>query len=99
MVQLYRQRLGAATLSADGVDLEELARLAVEAGCVGLVRYIAECGQEVEPEHPFWRGLLDALPWEPPHITRLIAMTGITRKGPGIVRQWIRPSGMDANER
>ena len=97
VVKLYRQRLGAATLSAEGVDPAELARLAQEAGCAALVRYIADCGRDVEPEHAFWEELLRLIPREDPppdrpHVTRLIAMTGITRLGPGIVRQWIRAS-------
>jgi len=93
---LYRQRLGAATLSAAGVDPSALAGLATEEGCAGLVRSIAECGRDVEPESPFWKQLLDTLPWEAPpedrpHITRLIAMTGITRGNVGIQRRWLRP--------
>jgi len=97
VVQLYRQRLGGATASADGVEPAELAQLAMEEGCGALVRYVAVCGQDVEPGNGFWGEVLHLLPWEEPpedrpHITRLIAMTGITRKGPGIVRQWIRPA-------
>jgi hypothetical protein len=96
VVALYRQRLGGATASAEGVDPAELVRLAMEEGCAALVRYVAECGRDVEPGNGFWEELLRLLPWEEPpedrpHITRLIAMTGITRKGPGIIRQWIRP--------
>ncbi len=93
---LYRQRLGSALLSSPEVDPTELATLARHEGCADMVRYIAECGQEVEPEERFWDDLLSLLPdmpppAKPPHITRLIAMTGITRQGVGIVRQWIRP--------
>lgn len=96
VVRLYRQRLGAATLSAAGVDPSALAALATEESCTGLVRYIAECGRDVEPGNPFWPRLLDALPWEAPpedrpHITRMIEMTGINRGKVGIQRRWLRP--------
>ena len=63
---------------------EDLEKLALARG----LRYYARPGELEE--------LLHLLPWEEPpedrpHITRLIEMTGITRKGPGIVSQWIRP--------
>jgi hypothetical protein len=62
------------------------------------VRYVAEAGQKFEPENRFWRELIAALPVTVPpksgvmpHPTRFVAMTGFTRKGPGLVVEWQRP--------
>jgi hypothetical protein len=63
-----------------------------------VVRYIALCGRQVEPENAFWQELLRRLPElraptvdTLPHITRFVAMTGVTRRGRETVMQWIRP--------
>ena len=92
-------RLGAAMLGAQGNNPVEIAHLAAMERSEGIVRYIAECGQKFEPANSFWERLLDYLPALPapkssvvPHPTRFVAMTGITRRGPEIVTEWIRPS-------
>lgn len=91
-------RCGAAMLGAGGNNSRRLARLAVMERCVGPVRYVAEAGRRFEPENTFWPELLDALPLVPslksgvmPHPTRFVAMTGFTRRGPGLVVEWQRP--------
>ena len=91
-------RLGAAMLGASGNSPERIAGLALEERSEQLVRYVAEAGHRFEPANPFWNCLLALLPvTEPPdssvvpHPTRFVAMTGITRRGVGIVTQWIRP--------
>ena len=91
-------RVGAAMLGAVGNDIAVLKRLAVTERCVPAVRYIAAGGLQFEPENPFWRRLLDQLPEAQPvkdgvmpHPTRFVAMTGFTRKGPGLVVEWQRP--------
>lgn len=94
---LLRQRMGAAMLSARDVDPQELAELAESEGCAGLVRYIAECGQDVEPDEDFWELLLAKIRSHPygdttqPHPTRLFEMTGISRGHIGIQKRWLRP--------
>ncbi len=94
-----RIRIGAAMLAADGNQPESLADLALRERTGSIVRYIAECGHDVEPENPFWDELLELLPAGDsappagilPHPTRFVAMTGITRAGVGTIKQWIRP--------
>ncbi len=95
----YRLRLGAAMLAAKGNSPPKIARLAIEERCEVVVRYIALCGKKVEPQNPFWDELLTLLPVMPmpaldllPHITRFVAMTGVTRHGRETVMQWIRPN-------
>ncbi len=89
-----RQRIAAAVLSAPDVEPRNLAELAVRARCAPIVRWIALCGEEVEPENAFWRELLAALPdvenpERAPHPTRFVEMTGITRNHVGIQKRWI----------
>lgn len=91
-------RCGAAMLGAEGNDPRRLARLAVMERSVVPVRYVAEAGRRFEPEERFWREVLEALPASPPpkqgvlpHPTRFVAMTGFTRRGPGLVVEWQRP--------
>ncbi len=93
-----RIRMGGAMLAASGNDPALLARLAIGERCERVVHYIASLGLKVEPQNPFWDGLLRLLPeFEPPrpdllpHITRFVAMTGVTRNGRETVMQWIRP--------
>jgi hypothetical protein len=93
-----RIRMGGAMLAASGNDPALLARLAVGERCERVVHYIASLGFKVEPQNPFWDELLRWLPeFEPPrpdllpHITRFVAMTGVTRNGRETVMQWIRP--------
>jgi hypothetical protein len=94
-----RLRMGAAMLAAEGNSPESIACLARRERSEAVVRHIALCGKEVEPQNPFWDRLLSLLPAslpdpEPdvlPHSTRFVAMTGITRNGVGNLKQWIRP--------
>jgi hypothetical protein len=92
-------RCGAAMLGAAGNDPRRLARLAAMERAVVTVRYVAEAGRRFEPENKFWGELLAALPSSLPprdgvfpHPTRFVAMTGFTRKGPGLVIEWQRPT-------
>jgi hypothetical protein len=96
---MQRLRMGAAIMAADGNDPKTIARLAKWERSESIVRHIASCGHQVEPNHPFWSQLLEALPESPPypadtlpHRTRFVAMTGITRAGKEPLMQWIRPS-------
>jgi hypothetical protein len=91
-------RCGAAMLGAAGNNPGRLARLAVLERSETPVRYVAEAGQKFEPENRFWRELIAALPVTVPpksgvmpHPTRFVAMTGFTRRGPGLVVEWQRP--------
>lgn len=94
-----RLRMGAAMLAAEGNRPESLAGLALRERCGMVVRHIAACGHDVEPENPFWSRLLEQLPADAtapradvlPHPTRFVAMTGLTRNGAGNLKQWIRP--------
>ena len=93
-----RIRMGGAMLAASGNDPMMIARLAFMERCERVVHYIASLGFKVEPQNPFWDGLLRLLPeFEPPrpdllpHITRFVAMTGVTQNGRETVMQWIRP--------
>jgi hypothetical protein len=94
-----RLRMGAAMLAAEGNSPQSIASLALRERCETVVRHIASCGHEVEPENPFWDKLLGLLPashsvLKPdalPHSTRFVAMTGISRNGVGNLKQWIRP--------
>lgn len=96
-------RLGAAMLSAEGNEPDQIAQLAIMERCERVVRYIAEAGQRFEPHNPFWPRLLQRLPpGAPPksgvlpHPTRFVAMTGFTRRGLETVVEWIRPTPVEA---
>ncbi len=92
-----RLRMGAAMLGAEGIQAREVVRRARMERCESVVRHIAQCGGQVEPDNPFWKSLLEGLPesepkpWVLPDITRFVAMTGVTRHGSETVMQWIRP--------
>lgn len=94
---LMRQRMGAAMLSASDVNPADLIQLAQREGCMPILRHIAKCGVEVEPENGFWLALLDETTGIEvpdhgmPHPTRFIEMTGLERGGIGIRRHWVRP--------
>ena len=95
----HRLRAGAAMLGAENNSPQRLAEIAKHERCETVVRYIGECGRQVEPENAFWQALLQRLPDVPPppvdtlpHITRFVAMTGFTRYGRKTVMQWIRPA-------
>jgi hypothetical protein len=94
-----RLRVGAAMLAARGNSPVRLARLARQERCEMVMGYIAECGKHVEPGNSFWTELIALLPeaqapgpWLLPHITRFVAMTGLTRRGRETIMQWIRPA-------
>ncbi len=96
---LRRLRMSAAMLAAEGNRPERVARLACRERCEPVVRHIGQCGMKVEPDNPFWGTLLDMLPKVPPtrpdvlpHLTRFVAMTGLSRRGKGSFMQWIRPT-------
>jgi hypothetical protein len=96
---LLRLRMGAAMLAADGNRPESIARLARQDRSERIVRHIAQCGMEAEPRNPFWTALMDLLPLFPPmrpdalpHLTRFVAMTGLSRAGKGTSLMWIRPT-------
>lgn len=102
---LNRLRMAGALLAADDISVKKLVHLARQERCESIIGYIAQCAVMVEPENPFWKKLLEALPeTQPvqvdilPHITRFTAMTGIDRKGKRPQSQWIRPtSGKSTN--
>lgn len=89
-------RLAAALLGAADESPADVARLAVDENCAGMVRYIALCGSQFEPGNPFWTDLLSALPETAidrdhlPHPTRFVEMTGIDRGKVGTFTRWIR---------
>ncbi len=91
-------RCGAAMLGATGNRPKHLARLLKMERAEQPARQVAEAGRRFEPDNPFWTSLLEALSPTAtlksgvmPHPTRYVAMTGLTRSGPGIVTRWIRP--------
>lgn len=95
---MQRLRMGAAMISAEGNRPETIARLARCERSESIVRYVASCGRQAEPDNPFWNELLARLPVSPahpvdrlPHLSRFVAMTGLTRSGKGPRMKWIRP--------
>lgn len=91
-------RCGAAMLGTEGNSPQRLGQLAIQEHSVVPVRHVAEAGKKFEPDNRFWHELLEALPAVPVpdsgvlcHPTRFVAMTGFTRKGPGLVVEWLRP--------
>ena len=90
-------RIAAEVISSNGVSPEKVALLAVKERCQAVVAHIAQCGQKVEPNNPFWKRLLDALRSKTSviskhlsHWSRFVSMTGLTRNG-GRQIQWLRP--------
>jgi len=89
-------RLAAALLGAADQSAADVATLAVNEHCAGIVLYIALCGGRFEPGNPFWTDLLNALPETVidrdrlPHPTRFVEMTGIDRGKVGTFTRWIR---------
>lgn len=97
-------RCGAAMVGAGSNDPRRLVRLAVIERAVTPLRHVAEAGRRFEPDNPFWSRLLHLLPNTPPpkagvlpHPTRFVAMTGFTRRGPGLVVEWQRPQARRAS--
>lgn len=89
-------RVGAMLLGADGNDAHQLSRLAVEEGCVPVVRAIAGAATRYEPDHSFWKVLLEELPEVPPpeimpHHSRFASVPGLI--GPRTYGKavWLRP--------
>lgn len=96
---LNRIRMAAAVIAGDGISASQILHLARMERCEAIVRHIAISGAKVEPDNPFWRLLLENLPEGTPpkpdilpHISRFVAMSGITRNGKQNTMQWIRPS-------
>ena len=94
-----RLRMSAAMIAAEDNKPETIALLAKRERSESIVRHIAQCGSETEPNNPFWKKLLSQLPPSAapatdvlPHLTRFVAMTGLTRAGKGNRMQWIRPT-------
>ena len=89
-------RLAAALLGAMDESAADVAALAQEEKCAGVVLYIASCGHRFEPGNAFWKALLDSLPdlsidvEHLPHPTRFVEMTGIDRGRVGTFTRWIR---------
>jgi hypothetical protein len=90
-------RLAAALLGAPDAHANEISSLAVQENCVNVIRHIALCGRQFEPDNAFWQKLLDLLPSVKidtdtlPHPTRFVEMTGIDRGKVGTFTRWIRP--------
>lgn len=96
---LNRIRMAAALMAEEGISAAQIIRLARMERCEAIVRHIAMCGAKVEPANPLWKFLLDNTPEGPPtnpdvlpHISRFVAMSGITRYGRQNSMQWIRPT-------
>lgn len=96
---LNRIRMAGALMAEEGISAVQIVRLARLERCEITVRHIAKCGATVEPMNPFWQSLLKHLPTETPanpdvlpHISRFVAMSGITRNGRQSTMQWIRPT-------
>jgi len=96
---MQRLRMSAAMMAADGNNPKIITRLAKWERSESIVRHIASCGQQAEPDNPFWSHLLEELPESPPHpddalphLSRFVAMTGLTRAGKGSLMKWIRPA-------
>lgn len=90
-----RQRIASAVLSAEDVDPIQLINLAKQEKCEAILRWIANCGAEVEPDNSFWGTLLEELPvvdkpQKAPHPTRFFAMSGIVNGKKQTVKQWLR---------
>ncbi len=98
---MQRLRMGAAMLAAEENRPEHIARLARLERSETIVRHIGLCGTLAEPNNSFWVTLLGRLPVSPPsrpdvlpHLTRFVAMTGLSRNGKGRFMKWIRPTPM-----
>ncbi len=96
---LNRLRMAGALLGTPNISAARILKLARRERCEAIVRHLAEQAIQVEPGNPFWRTLLDGLPELPPvrpdalpHLSRLVAMSGLSRDGLGPRMQWIRPS-------
>lgn len=97
-------RIGSQMLSSESTDPAKLSRLAILERCAPIIKYIAQCGQKTEPDHPFWPAILSRLhDYQPApasvmsHISRFRIETGITNprrpNDPKLV--WLRPLKRD----
>ena len=96
---LNRIRMAAALIAGEGISPALIIRLAKMERCAPIVKHIAQCGSIVEPANPLWSALADQLPDSPPlkpdvlpHLSRFVAMSGISRHGKQQSMQWIRPT-------
>jgi hypothetical protein len=94
----WQIRIGAMMLGAEGNNPATVARNAVYERSESVVCNIARAALRYEPENPFWKQLLAALPNVPdvregilPHHTRFVSMPGLI--GPGKMGKpvWLRP--------
>ena len=97
-------RIGAQLLSAPQSNPKTLVSIARMERCLPTLKYIAICGNETEPENPFWNAILETLPIsdhsqpEFPksriHISRFRTETGITNPfKPNLPKTvWLRPN-------
>jgi hypothetical protein len=105
-----RIRLCACLLGKPGMNADRVARLAGRERCEPVLRYIAGEGQKVEPNNPFWPGLLaklgnraPALPLRArevlPHPSRFYMLSGVRRGERFMRKDWIRakPQGFKAD--
>ncbi len=95
---MQRLRMSAAMIAADGNNPDTIARLAKWERSESIIRHLATCGRQAEPENPFWNELIARLPESSPHpadrlphLSRFVAMTGLTRSGKGPEMKWVRP--------
>lgn len=91
-------RIGAQMLSDETNDVDIIIRLAKREQCQTVVRYIAECGNRIEPNNPTWDVILHKLVAAKeapvgilPHWSRFVSMTGLTQDG-GPSVTWLRPA-------
>jgi len=91
-------RVGAQMLSAETNDIDRIIKLAKQERCEIIVRYIAKCGNRIEPNNPCWdkilgkmRNVKDAPQGVLPHWSRFVSMTGMTANGPPSIT-WLRPA-------
>lgn len=96
-------RIGSQLLSAPQSNPNTLARLATMERCLPILKYIARCGKETEPNNPFWTEILGNTPNsnhpQPEfakthiHISRFRTETGITNPfKPDLPKTvWLRP--------
>jgi hypothetical protein len=101
-----RIRIGAQLLSAPSNNPKALTKLAIQDRSASVLKYIAECGKQAEPELPFWTEILDQLKNHQAapknivsHISRFRSETGVidpkTPSAPKII--WLRPSLKNTN--
>lgn len=94
-------RIGAQLLSHPSNNPKQLARISIKDRSASVLKYIAQCGRQTEPENPFWQEIINQLQNYQPgpanvisHISRFRIETGITDPRtpatPKII--WLRPN-------